>query len=320
MIEPSTDSHDPLASQLLGQWIRHKSVVTGASSNTLTAYQRDISRFIDFLTQHFAKSLTLQDLRTIEIREARAWMSSERQRGVSARSLSRQLSAVKGFIGWVGETHGFDTTSFLAVRAPRFQLPLPRPMSSENAVNMIAHAETSGSRLAWVKARDAGILILLYGCGLRVSEALSLQWSNYPLPQTLCIRGKGGKERMIPTMPLARDAIDRYQTLFPFDQDTDSAMFRGVRGGVLNQRAVRHVLERARHALGLPSSATPHALRHSFASHLLRASGDLRAIQELLGHSSLSTTQAYTEVDQAQLMEVYQKAHPSLRSEEMIRK
>lgn len=313
MISPhAIGNDDALATALFVKWIEHKKAVGGISQNTLIAYRRDVSRFLEFLTQHFAEPPRLCTIRTIDIQTARSWMASERRSGVSARSLARQLSAVKGFVHWLGEIHGFDTAAFLAVRAPRFQRSLPRPVSPENALDIINYAETSARSPAWVKARDAAILILLYGCGLRLSEALALKWSSYPLPDTLSIRGKGGKERLVPTVPLAIQAVARYAELFPFDKDTGSAMFRGVRGATLNQRTVRLVLERARNALGLPSTATPHALRHSFASHLLRASGDLRAIQELLGHSSLSTTQAYTKVDQTQLIEVYEKAHPTM--------
>lgn len=313
MTNPHTiGNDDALATTLLVKWIEHKNTVGGISQNTLVAYWRDVSCFLEFLTQHFAEPPRLCTIRNIDIRTARSWMASERRIGISARSLARRLSAVKGFVRWLGEIHGFDPAAFLAVRAPRFQRPLPRPVSPQSALNLINYAGTSAHRSAWIKARDAAILILLYGCGLRVSEALALKWSSYPLPNTLFIRGKGGKERLVPTLPLASQAVARYAELFPFDKDPGSAMFRGVRGTVLNQRAVRLVLERARNALGLLGTATPHALRHSFASHLLRAGGDLRAIQELLGHSSLSTTQAYTKVDQTQLIEVYEKAHPTM--------
>ena len=300
------------AADLLAEWIGHKAAVAGSAANTLSAYERDVAGFVEFLASHRGEPPVLGLLRTVDIRDARAWLASERQCGTSPRSLARKLSAVKGFFRWLGETDGFDPAGFLAVRAPRFQRTLPRPVSPQAAMDILDHAENAEG-LPWIRARDAAVLTLLYGCGLRVSEALSLTWSSHPLPDSLRIRGKGGKERLVPTVPAAGEAVAQYADLCPFPQQTDAPMFRGVRGGILNQRSVRQVMERARSALGLPSSATPHALRHSFASHLLRASGDLRAVQELLGHSSLSTTQAYTEVDQAHLAEVYRRAHPRSR-------
>ncbi len=304
-----TGAEDRSAAELLSKWIGHMSAAAGAAGSTLSAYRRDVSGFLDFLAAHRGGIPDAGTLRSAGIRDARAWMAGEHRRGVSARSLARQLSAVKGFFRWLGETEGFDPAGILSVRAPRFQRALPRPLPPQAALNLLNHVGGSGGP-PWIQARDAAALALLYGCGLRVSEALALTWSSCPLPDSLLIRGKGGKERLVPTVEAAREAVDRYAGLCPFPRQADSAMFRGIRGGVLNQRTVRLVMERARAALGLPPSATPHALRHSFASHLLKASGDLRAIQELLGHSSLSTTQAYTEVDQAHLTEIYRRAHP----------
>lgn len=298
-----------LDSDLLSNWLVYKSAVTSSSENTLSAYKRDVSEFLDFLSTYRNEELYLITLKSIDIRDARAWMAHQRRSGISPRSLARKLSAVKSFLRWLGETEGFDLAGFLAVRSPKFQRPQPRPVSPKSAIDIIDFAGQSDPR-AWVRSRDSAVIALLYGCGLRISELLSLTWSNYPLPESLKILGKGKKERMVPTLPAARYAVEKYAEICPFPRQSNQPMFVGIRGRSLNPRIVRLLMERARNALGLPSSATPHALRHSFASHLLKTSGDLRAIQELLGHSSLSTTQAYTEIDQAYLTEIFDKSHP----------
>jgi len=236
-------------------------------------------------------------------------MAHERGRGVGARSLARQLSAVKTFYRWLADREGFEPTAVLLTRAPKFQKKLPRPLAEDAASAMIETVELQATE-GWVSARDSAVVTLLYGCGLRISEALNLTGADYPLPKTLRIMGKGRKERVVPVIDAARDAIAAYVTLAPFAPEHDLPLFRGTRGGKLNPRIVQKVMERARLQLGLPATATPHAMRHSFATHLLTAGGDLRSIQELLGHASLSTTQAYTAVDTARLMEVYDKAHP----------
>ena len=197
----------------------------------------------------------------------------------------------------------------LSTRAPKFTKKLPRPLAQDAARAMIDTVEMQ-STSDWVAARDVAVVTLLYGCGLRISEALSLKGTDAPLPETLRIVGKGDKERIVPVLPAAQAAVDRYLRLCPHPQSPDAPLFRGVRGGALNPRAIQGVMAKARMQLGLPATATPHAMRHSFATHLLSAGGDLRSIQELLGHASLSTTQTYTAVDTARLMEVYNRAHP----------
>lgn len=241
--------------------------------------------------------------------DIRAWMAHERGRGVGARSLARALSAVKGFTGWLADREGHDATALLSTRAPKYRRKLPRPLTIEAAAAVIDRVADQ-SREDWVAARDVAVVTLLYGCGLRISEALGLTGAAHPLPEVLRIRGKGGKERLVPVLLVAHEAVARYAALCPHDLAPGQPLFRGTRGGPLNPRLIALVMERTRHQLGLPATATPHALRHSFATHLLSAGGDLRAIQELLGHASLSTTQAYTAVDTARLMEVYEMAHP----------
>ena len=242
----------------------------------------------------------------------RAWMAHERGRSIGARSLARALSAVKNFVGWIAERDGFDPSAVLMTRSPRFQRKLPRPLDEDAARAMIEAVELQASG-DWVALRDMAVVTLLYGCGLRISEALGLRGRDAPLGEVFRISGKGGKERIVPVIPAAARTVDAYLEACPFEIEPDEPLFRGVRGGPLNPRLIQKVMEKARTQLGLPSTATPHAMRHSFATHLLNAGGDLRTIQELLGHASLSTTQAYTAVDTARLMDVYEAAHPRAR-------
>ncbi|MEL6572046.1 MAG: tyrosine recombinase XerC [Pseudomonadota bacterium] len=299
----------PACSAALGDWLEHCKALNDASENTLKAYQTDVLGFLAFLTQHKGEPQGLAPLSKITVSDMRAWMASERARGVGARSLARELSAVKSFYKWLAEREGFEPTAVLLTRSPKFTKKLPRPLAEDAAAAMIDTVELQ-AKDGWVAARDAAVVTLLYGCGLRISEALSLTGAAVPLPDTIRIKGKGGKDRMVPVIAAARDAVATYLRLCPHPLDPAAPLFRGVRGGPLNPRAVQKVMEKARLQLGLPASATPHAMRHSFATHLLTAGGDLRAIQELLGHASLSTTQAYTAVDTARLMEVYNRAHP----------
>jgi integrase/recombinase XerC len=293
----------------LGAWCDHLKALEGAAEQTLTAYRRDVTGFLAFLTLHQGDQLGLAALGRVGVGDMRAWMAHERGRGLAARSLARALSSVKNFAAWAAEREGFDPTAILAARSPRYRRKLPRPLSTEAARGVIEAVELQASE-PWIAARDVAVVTLLYGCGLRISEGLGLTGAEHPLPEVLRIRGKGGKERLVPVLPAASAAVAAYVRLCPYPPAPDAPLFRGARGGALNPRLVRKAMESARMQLGLPSTATPHALRHSFATHLLAAGGDLRAIQELLGHASLSTTQAYTAVDQARLMEVYDKTHP----------
>jgi integrase/recombinase XerC len=209
----------------------------------------------------------------------------------------------------LGQTYGISTTAVLSTRTPKFEKPLPRPVKKSDAKNLINQIDIQSEK-EWINARNVAVITLLYGCGLRISEALSLTFDQTPLPDILNIIGKGNKERIIPVLPIAQSAVKKYLKECPYSFLPGDYLFKGARGGPLNQRIIRKVMEQTRIQLGLPSTATPHSLRHSFATHLLEAGGDLRVIQELLGHASLSSTQAYTAVDQASLMSVYKKAHP----------
>lgn len=299
----------PAARDALSHWLDMQSALKGAAANTIEAYRRDVVDFIGFMTSYKGEAQGLAALARIEIRDMRAWMAATRGADVGARSLARKLSAVKTFYRWLAEREGFEPTAVLSTRAPKFQKKLPRPLSVDGARAMIDTVEIQ-SQTTWIAARDSAVITLLYGCGLRISEALNLSFAQAPLPQSLRILGKGGKERLVPVLPAARAAVDAYLAICPHPMTPDAPLFRAVRGGALSPRAVQAVMAKARMQLGLPATATPHALRHSFATHLLNAGGDLRAIQELLGHASLSTTQAYTAVDTAHLMDVYQRAHP----------
>ncbi|HEY0274676.1 MAG TPA: tyrosine recombinase XerC [Paenirhodobacter sp.] len=299
----------PAAADALGGWLAHLRGLDGAADHTLTAYHSDVAGFLRFLHQYHGESLGLGRLVQVTQSDMRAWMAHERGRGLSARSLARALSSVKNFIGWLADRQGVDPTHVLSARAPKFQRKLPRPLSEDAARAVIEQVEVQAAQ-PWIAARDQAVVTLLYGCGLRISEALALRGADHPLPEVLRIRGKGDKERLVPVLPAARAAVAEYVRLCPWGLTSDAVLFRGARGGALNPGLVDRAMQQARNALGLPATATPHALRHSFATHLLAAGGDLRAIQELLGHASLATTQIYTAVDTARLMQVYQAAHP----------
>jgi len=299
----------PALTDALSRWLDHERALRGAARNTVRAYEADLLGFLAFMAGHHAERQGLAAIGRIDVPDMRSWMAHERSRGLSARSLARSLSAVKTFYRWLSEREGFEPTAVLSARAPKFSAKLPRPLSVDAAREMIGTVELL-AREPWIAARDAAVVTLLYGCGMRISEALGLTAKMAPLPETIVLSGKGGKERLVPVLPVARDAVAEYLRLCPFASAPSAPLFRGARGGPLGPRIVQKAMERARMQMGLPATATPHAMRHSFATHLLSAGGDLRTIQELLGHASLSTTQGYTAVDATHLMEVYDRAHP----------
>lgn len=299
----------PAAADALQRWLDHLRALDGAAGHTISAYRGDVAGFLGFLQQHHGEGQGLARLAAISQADMRAFLAHERGRGISSRSLARRLSSVKSFIRWLSDREGFDASHVLAARAPKYQRKLPRPLAEDAAQAMIGQVGDQAAA-PWIAARDAAVITLLYGCGLRISEALGLTGADAPLPEVLRILGKGGKERLVPVLPVARTAVDTYMRLCPFEIGPATPLFRGARGSALSPRMIARAVERARMSLGLPATATPHALRHSFATHLLGAGGDLRAIQELLGHASLATTQIYTAVDAARLMEIYESAHP----------
>ncbi|MGB2201571.1 MAG: tyrosine recombinase XerC [Pseudooceanicola atlanticus] len=303
----------PAARAALADWLSSLKSLRGASPATIAAYQRDLVDYLSFMAEHQGGPQGLTALGEVGTSDMRAWMARERASGLGARSLARKLSAVKTFYRYLAEREGLEVTPVLSARAPKYQRSLPRPLPEDAARAMIGAVGSQDDR-AWVAARDAAVMTLLYGCGLRISEALALTADDLPLGDTLRITGKGGKERIVPVIAPARTAVQDYLDILPHPMEPGTPVFRAIRGGPLSPRTVQKSMEQARMALGLPASATPHAMRHSFATHLLSAGGDLRAIQDLLGHASLSTTQVYTAVDTARLMEVYDAAHPRARA------
>lgn len=298
----------------IGQWLQHLSAERGLSAKTLEAYGRDVRVFLAFLAGHLGGPVSLGALDGLQPRDVRAFMARRRGDGLDGRSIARALAAVRSFSRFLEREGRGRMAAFAAVRTPKAGRRLPRPLAvtaarSVSSVEARAHDDAA----EWVIARDAAVLALLYGSGLRISEALGLRQQDAPPPGRdgqVTVLGKGGKVRQVPVIARVADAIDHYRRLCPWAPGAEGPLFVGVRGGPLSPRIIQLAMERLRGALGLPETATPHALRHSFATHLLGRGGDLRSIQELLGHASLSTTQIYTEVDTAALLRVYESTHP----------
>ena len=295
-------------------WLAHEK---RASSHTLAAYGSDLAQFFGFLAVHLGQPPSLADLGRLARGDFRAWLAARAGKRWAASSTARALSVVRGFFRWLARHRLVDNVALAALRNPRLPRSVPKALSAGEAGEAIeAVAELSESD--WIGRRDVAILTLLYGAGLRIGEALGLNRGQAPKPgrdgsASLTVTGKGNKQRVVPLLPVVVAAIDDYLASCPWRGDAASPLFRGARGGRLNPRLVQLQMQRLRPLLGLPESATPHALRHSFATHLLAGGGDLRAIQELLGHASLSTTQRYTAVDAAALLAVYDRAHPRAR-------
>jgi len=282
------------------------------AANTERAYGRDVGEFLEFLAGHLGGPPDLKAIEALHVRDYRAWLARRAARGVSAASRARGLAAVRGLMRYLVKRRLIAETAATAVRAPKQPRLQPRPLDAAAARAVVTEAAVPASVQSpdWTGLRDHALFLLLYGAGLRIGEALALKRSAAPLAETLNVVGKGGKERRAPMLPAARRAIDAYLEACPFQADPDEALFLGARGGPLADGVARRRMRKIRSLLGLPESATPHALRHSFATHLLAEGGDLRTIQELLGHASLSTTQRYLGVDEARLMEAYRAAHP----------
>ncbi len=309
------------AARAAQEWLTHLRDARRASTHTLLAYARDLAHFSTFMSEHLGSAPGLAELARLRPADFRAWLAAGSREGASARTRARRLSAVRGYFRWLKRQHGVDNPALAVVRGPKLEKGLPHPVEQQRALELLEaaldDAGDDGSRAApgWVRARNAAVLALLYGCGLRISEALGLTAAQVaPLLAQgegfLTIRGKGQKERMVPVLPAAVALLRRYADACPFALAPQQAFFRGVRGGALSPRIIQQLMQRLRGYLALPETATPHALRHSFATHLLAGGADLRAIQELLGHASLSTTQVYTEVDAGALRLAHQRCHP----------
>lgn len=295
---------------LIARYLKHLSTVAGLAPRSVEAYGRDLAQLERFLQRHLARAPGLADLAGLDRATLRAYLAERRADGLKSCSIARGLSALKGFFRWLdaeGLTANVEVGRLARPKVPR---RLPRPLTVEKA-SLVVAGEAS-PELDWVEARDVAILLLLYGAGLRISEALSLTPAEAPTADRDVIRvvGKGEKERLVPVLPLTVEAIDRYRRLCPYTLSAGGPLFLGEKGGPLSPRIIQLKVARLRESLGLPETATPHALRHSFATHLLSRGADLRQIQELLGHASLSTTQIYTEVDRERLIAVYDEAHP----------
>ncbi len=293
-----------------------------ASDNTVTAYAADLDRFLLFITDHLGAAPTLAHLSELRPADFRAWMAQRLGEGFARSSTARALSSVRSFLRFLDRRGLAHNAAARVIRSPRQHHSVPHAMAVSETSELI-NAAGDGGTPDWIAARDAAVLLLLYGCGLRISEALSLNREDIGqeviggtsgTAGTLRVTGKGNKQREVPVLPIVRAAIRTYLDLSPHTGGPDDPLFTGMRGARLGARAVQKAVARLRISLSLPTTTTPHALRHSFATHLLAGGGDLRTIQELLGHASLSTTQRYTEVDPTHLMQVYRTAHPRARS------
>ena len=280
------------------------------SGNTLDAYERDTRQFLAFLTGHLAAPARLKDIDNLRPADLRGFLAARRRDGAGARTLGRGLAGLRSFLRHLERKGLANAAGASAVRSPKQPKSLPKPLSDRQAIAVVdAHEQLADE--PWIRMRNAAVLTLLYGCGLRISEALSLTPADFAgTPTSLRITGKGDKMRIVPLIAPALTGVQDYIKFCPIPLSDDRPLFRGARGGPLQPAIIQREMQKMRGALGLPDSATPHALRHSFATHLLAGGGDLRTIQELLGHASLSTTQVYTGVDSARLLEIYDRAHP----------
>jgi integrase/recombinase XerC len=305
--------YDASMDDLIQAWLSALALERGQRPKTVEAYASDVRFFVGFLRGHWGEVLQPSHLRKLSVQDVRAFMAHERKQDLTARTLQRRLAAIRSFWRFLARRGLADMAVLNAVKAPKVSPSLPRPLSVRSALRVLdGEAYDEDTSEPWVAARDCAVFTLLYGSGLRISEALGLKRMDAPqaLSKVLKVVGKGGKERLVPVLPTAVQAIGTYLSLCPYALGPQSPLFVGVKGGALSARVVQLKVQRLRGALGLPSTATPHALRHSFATHLMARGGELRAIQELLGHASLSTTQVYTAVDTERLMDVYRSAHP----------
>ncbi|MCA1430900.1 MULTISPECIES: tyrosine recombinase XerC [unclassified Bradyrhizobium] len=307
-------SADPSIAQEMARWLAHLGAERRLSPKTLEAYGRDLRQCLDFLCAHWGERVTLERFAALEATDVRAFMAMRRADDIAGRSLMRALAGLRSFGRFLEREGKGKVGALSAIRAPKVAKSLPKPLPMASAKRLADADERAGEeRETWILARDAAVMALLYGSGLRISEALGLKRREVPKPgegDVLVVTGKGNKTRMVPVLQNVLALVQEYVAMCPYPLPAEGPIFVGARGGPLSPRIIQLAMERLRGALGLPDSATPHALRHSFATHLLSRGGDLRAIQELLGHSSLSTTQVYTGIDSERLLEVYASAHP----------
>src|SRR5215472_5940675 len=296
------------ADALRKKWLAALAHERRASPHTLRAYGDDVARFTGFQTTHIGGPVSEKVLAKLTPADIRAFITHRRQEGLGPGGVQRALAAVRSFYKFLAKEGVLENAAARSIRTPRVRRPLPRPLSVDDAARVLSQA--SEHNVEWLGARDTALLTLLYGAGLRISEALSLKRGDVPLGETLTVIGKGRKQRAVPVLPLVASALGDYVARIPFTGAPSSALFLSRRGLPMSPREAQALMQRLRGQLGLPQRATPHALRHSFATHILQGGGDLRSLQELLGHASLSTTQIYTAMDTRQLLETYSKAHP----------
>ena len=306
---PITYNAEPAVNQVIDEWYSWMAIERNCSKHTLDAYSRDLSAFIAYITEHFGFPPGLNELQGLTNADFRGYLAMRHNKGLSHSSTARAISTIRSFFKYLDFSEVIHNAAIKTIKTPKLPRSIPKPLSqleAKAAINTIGQLHPT----PWVAARDLAILMLLYGCGLRISEALNLNIEDLPSDGIITVNGKGKKQRIVPLLPIVTDSIDYYLHKYPGNLDGKKPLFIGVQGNRLNAGVIQRQIRKLRITLGLPATATPHALRHSFATHLLARGGDLRTIQELLGHESLSTTQRYTDVDLTQLIQVFQESHP----------
>ena len=299
-------------SDLIKDWTSYNIHLRGLSDNSVKAYSLDLKDFLHFSFQD-SESVLKSDLSNISSYTIRLWILGLRNRSIKASSLSRKISSLKNFFQWLENSHNIFNSAISRLDSPKKDKRLPRPITI-NEIKKLFSAFENKQEKQWIIARNQAIFLLLYTCGLRISEAIDLKTNALPLNTSVLVKGKGKKERMVPILNITNQAIENYQKQCPHPLSSSVYVFLGIRGEKMSPRSFQRAMERARHSIGLPSTATPHSLRHSYATHLLNAGTDLRSIQTLLGHSALSSTQIYTQIEQKRLLQVYKSAHPRERA------
>ena len=299
----------PDLAAIYAEWVTYLSLEKHFSKHTLRAYTSDMEYFFGFLTRHLGKPPSMDDLGDASIRDFRSWLSKKTMEGAGAATRARSLASVRNFLKWLDRNGHLHNPAIASIRTPKMPKKIPRALPPKQAREVVENAD-SIPKENWIGMRDRALFMLLYGCGLRIDEALQLNYGTRPLNAEVRVMGKGSKERMVPVIPVVEKMLNEYLAVVPFPMEKETPLFLGAKGGRLAQGVAQRELRNLRKAIGLPESVTPHALRHSFATHILVAGANLRTIQELLGHASVSTTQRYTDYDNAQLMEIYMKAHP----------
>lgn len=299
----------PDLAAIYAEWVRYLSLEKHFSKHTLRAYTSDMEYFFSFLMRHLGKPPSMNDLGDASIRDFRSWLSKKTMEGAGAATRARSLASVRNFLKWLDRNGHLHNPAISSIRTPKMPKKIPRALPPKQAREVVENAD-SIPKENWIGMRDRALFMLLYGCGLRIDEALQLNYGTRPLNAEVRVMGKGSKERMVPVIPVVEKMLNQYLAVVPFPMEKETPLFLGAKGGRLAQGVAQRDLRNLRKAIGLPESVTPHALRHSFATHILVGGADLRTIQELLGHASVSTTTRYTDYDNAQIMEIYMKAHP----------